>query len=252
MIFATDLDNTMIFSRRVVGENAEGLCAVEYHKGKTITFMTPSAIEKLKELMKKIHVIPTTTRSISQFMRVQNFSSAQYAIVDNGGSILQNGSIEPYWDKYIRSVLLSYDLERVLKLFCNLPKLISVPRIVDGKFVFAKSEDVCTCSKILLSEIDTKIWNLSFQGNKIYAIPKGITKGNALRFVKENLIAGNHYVVASGDSNLDLSMLEYADCSIIPKDSSLFTLKPNFFIELGNGINTADEILDFVAKLPFQ
>ena len=64
MIFATDLDNTMIFSnRRIVGFEDEVRC-VEYYKGRPLTFMTHSSIAKLEDLVRKIDVVPITTRSL--------------------------------------------------------------------------------------------------------------------------------------------------------------------------------------------
>ena len=249
MIFATDLDNTMIFSHRLVKGNENKLHCVEYYNGKAITYMTCTAIEKLKNLMKEIHVIPITTRSISQYERIQIFSSTMYAVVDNGGTILQNGMIQSEWEKYIKNTLHKYNFEEVLRVFSHIPNLILQPRIVDGKFVFAKANDIDLCEQFLQMELDTKIWQLSFQGSKIYAIPREITKGNALRFIKERLINDKQTLISAGDSNLDLSMLEYSDYGIIPKDCKLATLKQKEFIEIGTGINTADEILDFVIQL---
>ena len=249
MIFATDLDNTMIFSHRLIKGHEENVRCVEYYNGKPITYMTHTSIEKLKNLIKKIHVIPITTRSISQFERIELFSSTMYAVVDNGGTILQNGSVQPEWEKYIDSILSKYNFEDALKVFSNIPNLILQPKIVDGKFLFAKSDNIDLCKKFLENELDTKIWQLSFQGAKVYAIPMEITKGNALKFINEKLINDKQSVISAGDSNLDLSMLEYADYGIIPRDCNLCALKPKKFIEIGTGIYTSDEILDFVTNL---
>lgn len=250
MIFATDLDNTMIFSHRLIKGDKEKVRCVEYYNGKPITYMTHTSIEKLKNLMKKIHVIPITTRSISQFERIELFSSTMYAVVDNGGTILQNGSVQVEWEKYIDSILSKYNFEYALKVFSNIPNLILQPKIVDGKFLFAKSDDIDLCKKFLENELDTKRWKLSFQRAKVYAIPMEITKGNALKFINEKLINDKQSVISAGDSDLDLSMLEYADYSIIPRDCNLCTLESEKFIEIGTGIYTSDEILDFVTNLP--
>ena len=214
MIFATDLDNTMIFSHRRVLGLEDTLCCVEYYNGKPITYMTPSAIEMLNYLLSKIYVIPTTSRSIAQFKRVEPFRSTKYAIVDNGGTILYNGEPLPDWSNYINKVLESYDLESVLEIFQNLPGLVSTPRIVDQKFLFAKSETTKSCEDFLRIKLDTK-WKVSIQRQKVYAIPKEITKGNALKFICENLVADNQPIISAGDSNLDMSMLDYSDYSFI-------------------------------------
>lgn len=249
MIFATDLDNTMIFShRRVVGLEDELYC-VEYYNGNPISYMTHSAVQILKILINRIFVIPVTTRSILQFKRIEFFSTTEYAIADNGGVILHNGIIHSEWNNYIQNILMNYDLKGACEIFSNLPSLISPPRIVDGKFVFAKSDNIDLCKEYLKCKLDTKIWHVSFQGKKIYAIPMEITKGNALKYLSENLIYDNQLIISAGDSNLDLSMLDYSNYSIIPKDSNLSVHKRNGFIETGLGIYSADAILNLVANL---
>ena len=131
MIFATDLDNTMIFShRQVIGLEDELYC-VEYYNGKPITYMTHSAIQMFKNLIGNIFVIPVTTRSISQFERIEFFSTTEYAIVDNGGIILHNRIQDSEWNNYIQSILVKYDLKGTYEIFSDLPGLISSPKIVD-------------------------------------------------------------------------------------------------------------------------
>lgn len=249
MIFATDLDNTMIFSRRVVGDMAKSLHCVEFYRGKSITYMTHTAIEKLKTLMQQVYVIPVTTRSISQLSRIEFWSSTEYAITSNGGTILHYGVPLIQWEQHMQKILANYDLQTVYHQFANLPCLQSVPRIVDGKFLFVKSGDVEACKQILQKELNPKIWQTSFQGNKIYAIPQGITKGLALRYLCENILYPHLPVIAAGDSNLDISMLDYADYGIIPADCKLSSLEETNWIRIGSSIDATDKILDYLLSL---
>ena len=247
MIFATDLDGTMIYSKRRIAEITNQLTCVEFLNEKPISYMTDSAIEKLKFLLDKIYVIPATTRSTSQFMRVKLFTSTEFAIVANGGIILHNGTIDQDWQKSISSLLIEYNFEDVLNVFYNLPNLTSKPTLVDSCFVFAKTDNVVLVKKILQSKLDKNIWQLSFQGNKVYAIPCKISKGNALKFIYENYLNSNSPIIASGDSNLDLSMLDYSDYALIPSDCSLATLNSgNDFIQMGINVFSTEKILDFV------
>ncbi len=243
MIFATDLDNTMIFSHRIITGNKDMFHCVEHYQGREITYMTSSAIQKLKFLMKSILVIPATTRSLAQFNRVHLFQDTKYAIIDNGGMILHNGMVDLNWANYVNTILKQYDFEKVYHVFTTLPTLISFPKIIDGKFIFAKVNNIDICRKILKYELDTKIWQLSFQGKKIYAIPAEITKGNALKYINEYLLDQIQPTIAAGDSNLDISMLEYSNYGIIPFDCELEAL--NKFIKA----KSADNILDFVINL---
>lgn len=243
MIFATDLDNTMIFSHRTITGNKDMFHCVEHYQGREITYMTSSAIQKLKFLMKSILVIPATTRSLAQFNRVHLFQDTKYAIIDNGGMILHNGMVDLNWANYVNTILKQYDFEKVYHVFTTLPTLISFPKIIDGKFIFAKVNNIDICRKILKYELDTKIWQLSFQGKKVYAIPAEITKGNALKYINEYLLDQIQPTIAAGDSNLDISMLEYSNYGIIPFDCELEAL--NKFIKA----KSADNILDFVINL---
>lgn len=247
MIFATDLDNTMIFSHRTITENKDMFHCVEHYQGREITYMTSSAIQKLKFLMKSILVIPATTRSLAQFNRVHLFQDTKYAIIDNGGMILHNGIIDPNWDSYVNTILKQYDFEKVYHIFATLPTLISFPKIIDEKFIFAKVDNIDACKRVLKYELDAKIWQLSFQGKKVYAIPAEITKGNALKYISEYFLTGNQTIIAAGDSNLDISMLEYSNYGIIPSGCELEAL--NKFIKTKTGINSADSILDLVINL---
>lgn len=251
MIFATDLDSTMIFSHRLVENLNDNLSSsvhcVEIYNDRSITYMTTTAIERLKFLMDRIHVIPVTTRSIAQLNRVKIFMNTEYAIADNGGVILHNGVIDSKWEKHIHNILDMYDLGMVLDIFYQLPDLTLKPKVVDNCFVFTKTDNVELCKQVLKNKLDTKMWQLSFQGKKVYAIPQGITKGLALQHICQNLISNSSPVIASGDSNLDLSMLQYADYGIIPADCCLAELKEaNEFIKVGTGIYSAEEILGFV------
>lgn len=246
MIFATDLDNTMIFSnRRILGLEKEVQC-VEFLEGRPITYMTHSCLAKLAQLIRGITVIPVTTRSLKQFQRIQIFCELPLAVVDNGGTILQNGKPHVGWENHIKRILEKYDLNHVLEIFSTLPSLSSSPRIVDGKYIFAKSDEPDLCKQILERSLDTKYWKISVQKKKIYAIPAEITKGNALRYICNHIISGNHLVISSGDSNLDISMLDFSDYSLIPSDCDLALSEHTNFIKTGSGIYTSDAILDFV------
>lgn len=94
MIFATDLDKTMIFNKKYVNESIiDKVQLVETINQSPVSYMSKSAINKLKEVNKKIQVIPTTTRSLEEFYNVKTFEFCKYAIVSNGGIILEDNKI---------------------------------------------------------------------------------------------------------------------------------------------------------------
>lgn len=243
MIFATDLDNTMIFSHRLVEGIENQLCCVEYYNQKPLTYMSYGSIEILKKLIEQIIVIPVTTRSFAQFQRVGIFPTCKYAIVDNGGIILENGNINLLWKEHVNEILKDYDLPGTLEFLSRLFGSSLKAKIVDGIFIFAKCDDPNACKKVFECEFSADNWTLSFHRNKVYIIPKRITKGNALKFVCETLIRDNHSVITAGDSDLDLSMLEYASYGIIPSDSVLVSKNSNF-IKVDTKSCLSDKILE--------
>ncbi|MDN5546505.1 MAG: HAD family hydrolase, partial [Rhodococcus sp. (in: high G+C Gram-positive bacteria)] len=78
VLIATDLDRTMIYSQAAIGGDPSGsdldsapspLC-VEYYNGGPLSHMSVESIELLTALSSRVPVIPTTTRTIAQFQRI--------------------------------------------------------------------------------------------------------------------------------------------------------------------------------------
>ena len=78
VLIATDLDRTMIYSQAAIGGDPSGsdldsapspLC-VEYYNGGPLSHMSVESIELLIALSSRVPVIPTTTRTIAQFQRI--------------------------------------------------------------------------------------------------------------------------------------------------------------------------------------
>jgi len=95
MMFATDLDRTIIYSRKAIedlGPSLEGqLCSVEEKDGKAMAFMTQKALEELEKISQDLLLVPVTTRTTNQFKRIFIFEEhipVKYAITFNGAEIL--------------------------------------------------------------------------------------------------------------------------------------------------------------------
>ena len=68
MIFFTDLDNTIIYSyKHDIGRDKIN---VEIYQGREISFITQSTHEYLKNLKENILVVPTSTRTVEQYERI--------------------------------------------------------------------------------------------------------------------------------------------------------------------------------------
>ena len=252
MIFATDLDRTMIYSKRFLkGVNSDDIMLVETSRGKEISYMSKQAMQKLELLTKKIQVIPVTTRSVEQFKRVSIFAKCEYAITSNGGIILYKGEILDEWEEIINGMLKPYEksFKEIIQLIDKQKFITRKPSLVDGKFIFAKTDDVKNCEEFLQKTINKNIWNYTIQNKKVYVIPKKITKKAALNYICTKLL-NDYEVIASGDGLMDLEMLEYAKIAIIPKHGDLCSMysisDKQKVIIVEDGINAANEILSIV------
>lgn len=242
MIFATDLDNTMIYSHKLIQENDSKFTCVEYYHDKPITYMTNTSIEKLKLLMEKTIVIPVTTRSIEQFNRISFFKNCKYSIVANGGIILIDGKPDLEYLEIRNQWLKSYDFKQPIDIISRLPQLELQPRFVDESFVFAKVKNPEQSKEILKEKLDTKIWQIHSIGNKIYVIPDIINKGCALKYLVEGILKRSDHVIAAGDSLLDIPMLKYSNYPVVPFECELLKQNLNVF-KVGENIFSADDIL---------
>lgn len=253
MIFATDLDKTMIFNKKYVNESIiDKVQLVETINQSPVSYMSKSAINKLKEVNKKIQVIPTTTRSLEEFYNVKTFEFCKYAIVSNGGIILEDNKIMQEWEEHINNILKDYkkDFENIINLLKESGITTSEPKVLDNIFVFSRIEDKENCIIFLNKIINKEKFNYCIQRKKLYIIPKEITKANAVNFLKKKL--NSNYLIVAGDSIMDKDMLDIADLPIVPQHGELYKQynykKDNIFYTK-EGIFTADDIIQKVCEV---
>ena len=145
MIFASDLDRTLIYSHRGFGEEILNVPVrnIEVYNGREISFMTEKAIALLRELSEEMMFVPVTTRTIEQYNRISLFHEEirpTYAITCNGGVVLKDGKIDKHWQDYIRtkidgSAASVDDVKRKIEETADASWLKSI-RVVDRFFVY--------------------------------------------------------------------------------------------------------------------
>lgn len=203
-IFATDLDRTLIFSKRRLERsqvNFEEFTLVDY---KTKTEENQSYIHNntLSHLKADLvyTMVANTTRGGEEFFRIdsQLRDCFKYAIVSNGAEIYKNNNGE--WE-LLHSIKSSVDLESTASCIDNAQIVEKYYIKIEGKFLSDKLED----------------YQLSYQGNTTYLIPNDLSKGTALSWLANSL--GTTVLYAAGDSNLDLPMLKIAEKPLVPVDS---------------------------------
>lgn len=232
MIFACDLDQTLIYSRNSMGpvEPAVELVPVEAYDGDHRSFMTRTAYRELQALSERLHFVPTTTRVYEQYKRIFGLVEdipSRYAIVSNGGKVLVDGLPDQEWEARVRQAVRE-NCAPALEIKQVFDRLVTQQWIIKDRYCdelfYSVIVDRAALPSGLMEELGSLSqslgWNCSLQGRKIYLVPVPVSKGSAVRYVKE--LAGASYVFAAGDSLLDESMVDVADEFVAPRHGELY------------------------------
>ncbi|MFW0797118.1 HAD family hydrolase [Gordonia sp. CPCC 205515] len=234
---------------------------VEIYQDAPISYMTERSMSLLSDLSASVPVVPTTTRTATQFGRVSLPGSPfPYAVVSNGGRILVDGVDDMRWRAGIERVLRECraDLDTVV---ANLRSRIDDSwvkslRIADDLFCYLVV-DLAAQPGGFLEEwsqwCQDRDWTVSQQGRKIYAMPRCVTKSAAVAEVRRRLIESGRIcadasLVAAGDGWLDADLLESADRAIRPRHGELHHLEWNrdhVRVTAQSGALAGEEILEW-------
>ena len=247
IIFHTDLDNTLIYSyKHDIGKDKQ---CVELYHGREISFVTRKTYEMLKVLKEKILIIPTTTRTIEQYERIHfGLGKFQYALVCNGGVLLENGkeNWDWYWQSHEIVAECQAGMEQSRYLLQNDPDRNFDVRNIRDLFIFTKSRNPQKTVEMLKGSLNTEILDIFSNGTKVYVVPKRLNKGTAVQRFKEKLQAEK--IVSAGDSEFDIPMLNYSDIGIAPKQlADRYQLNQNVIVMDNDGI-FSEKLLEYIAK----
>lgn len=208
-IFATDLDGTCIFFNRQLTD-VKGFIEIDNHKSYR-GYMHERLYQELPESNRQRWFVPVTTRSIEQYQRIALPIQPVLALTSNGGRLFVNGIEDETW--------FQESLEFVSECVTELQKsqrILGNPVFVDNCFYYKKhtSEEFAKRNELYLKVYgdETKV-SIHRKQKKVYVIPKGLEKGNAIRRLIEKYKFTS--VWAAGDSSLDTSMLQIAE-KVIP------------------------------------
>lgn len=247
ILFNTDLDNTLIYSyKHDIGEDK--VC-VEIYNGREISFMTKKSHELLNSIKDKILIVPTTTRTIEQFSRIDlGTGTLKYALVCNGGVLLEDGVENEVW--YQESCRLVSDCMEELKkaevLLENDKNRVFEIRDIKELFLFTKSREPYRSVESLKAELNPELVDVFCNGTKVYVVPKKLSKGMAIRRFRQWV--GADMIIAAGDSEFDISMLEEADIAFAAEALiEKFPDRKNFIFE-EKDIIFSDTILRYLKR----
>ena len=237
MIYATDLDRTLIYSERFIrehGNESEDVVPVERvidsdGNERIISYISAGVLDKLEELNKAEDVlfVPVTSRSVEEYNRIKLPFTPKYAITSNGGRMFKDGVEIDDWTKYVQTNMPVNSKMDILDMIMDLSMskaLQKSTKIIDNCFIFFKVNEMAQWDAEELHYYGKyESWDFVRQNKKVYVTPKHFSKQVSLRWLWHKL--GRPYIVASGDSELDVPMLTLANKAVIPSHSSLLSEK---------------------------
>lgn len=243
-MWASDLDRTLIFSTGFLKDypSDSKLIEVEKWRDDFYTYMDAEAMGKLAEYSKDELFVPVTSRTVEQYKRIDFGFQPKYAITSVGGTILENGEPIDEWTKYIMTKLNFKELVDIRKALWCLD--FTNVKLLDNCFLFFKSEEDCFSG---FSE-QFPGWNFIRQGRKNYITPKHLSKIAAIEWLKEQLDVEK--LAVSGDSMLDMDMLQAADLAIVPDTAYIKEIAEKEGFKIANGgISSPLEMIKLVSQL---
>ncbi len=219
VVFFTDLDNTLIYSyKQELGADRIG---VEIYQDRTISYMTPATVRMLEEIREHLLVVPVTTRTREQYERIDLGFVPEYALVCNGGILLEKGvEVRSWREDSLKLTEGSRDaLSRGRECLESDESRCFPVRSVGGLFLFTKSRRPGESAERVRQTLCSDRAEVFQNGQKLYVVPREINKGMACKRLKKRLKVSGVFpcrTIAAGDSAFDVPMLEEADFSIFP------------------------------------
>lgn len=247
VVFNVDMDNTLIYSyKHDIGE--EKRCA-EVYQGREISFMTHKTAKLLRELGRKVLIVPTTTRTREQYERIDlGLDELPYALVCNGGVLIKNGVEDEEW--YAGSKELVADcrgeLAKGIELLEADPDRCFEVRFIRELFLFSKSNQPEETIKRLQQKLDTSIVDVFSNGIKVYVVPKKLSKGTALKRFLQWIKAEK--TIAAGDSEFDIPMLQCADVALAPKQLEVGEKPSGELIQIEEDVLFSEGLLEYLTE----
>ena len=219
ILFATDLDNTLIHSLR---HKREGDVCVEWIDGGEWGYMSAEAIGLLRRVREHAEVIPVTTRSIAQYQRIRWPEGLQprCAVTTNGAVMLEDDAPRADWQAGTEAIVspVCQQLEQLTEQMHATGRFLRC-RMVDGMYAFVYCREREQAVAVEAEHRDMPGIRCVRSAKKVYFFPEGLDKGTAVTRLRQ-LIAPDH-MVSAGDSSIDVPMLRLADTAIAPASAKL-------------------------------
>ncbi|HWJ84353.1 MAG TPA: HAD family hydrolase [Cellulomonas sp.] len=255
-LVACDLDRTLVYSAAALGlvgedRHAPELVVAEVFHGEPLSFQTRAAQDMLAVLADVAILVPTTTRTRSQYARIRIPGRPhEYAVTTNGGHLLVDGVPCPDWAARVAAELAG--VAPLAEVHAHLGAVADQPwlrklRVADDMFVYLVVERgqvpdgyVADLEAWCLA----RGWTVSVQGRKVYCVPVALTKSAAVAEIARRTGAGD--VLAAGDSLLDAELLASAVRGVRPAHGELHETgwrAPQVAVTSASGVLGGEEIV---------
>ncbi len=234
--------------------------AVEQKDGEVISYMTEETLMLLQKVCQQTLFVPVTTRAYAQYERLHFIEKLQptFAIISNGGILLENGRPNEAWAKIVRQRIedsaISY--AEMLQHFHSVKSSTWLKQSFHMDSLFAVhyvDRDALSLEQYqaMMQSFDKYGWRIWLNGRKLYMMPKILTKESAIAYLREHCVHDTH--IAAGDSIMDYGMLAMADIGYTPSHGDLKDKQPqalgNTVYSTLNGEAFTKELLEAVLQL---
>lgn len=212
-LFACDIDNTLIYSHR---HPHEGWPCVEWLQGREQSYMSPETGRGLLRLPPWLALVPVTSRTAGQYLRLKLPVPTELALTANGADLLLDGRPDVAWRAQTDALIAPWrgELRRCQSLLEGVEGLLRVA-VADDAYLYALCPDAPDAAR-WAGTLESKTGlEVVASGRKLYMLPPPLNKGRAVSRLMER--AGYARLIAAGDSPMDLPMLREANVAIAPR-----------------------------------
>ena len=213
-LFVSDVDNTLLWSVKHKREN--DIC-VEQIREKDQGFMSPRVLELLPRVCRETLLIPLTTRSEEQYLRIRfpEGGTPRLAAVANGAVLLRNGQPDAEWRRDSEALIGPWreELGRMRERLSSSERYIRC-RVVDDAYLFVYCDKGIEPREEARRLGEETSLSVTAAGKKIYLLPPLLHKGTAFERLRQRFPSAP--ALCAGDGEMDVPMLERADIALLP------------------------------------
>ena len=249
-MFYTDLDRTIIFSNRF--NKTEDAVVVEEKDGKPIGYMTKTAYEMARTLLKKGYLIPVTARSKEEVDRIQLFQeyTPEWMVCEGGARVYHNGENVEEWEAYLlmteQPSAVTMAQQQAFQAFTKMGMLagadVSRPNIhtVRVKTNNQTNKEILHEMRMTRHIFKKLFCEMYEYERQIVLMTNAISKQKGVSFIQHQI--DNDFAIVAGDSEMDHEMLSFASYSMIPAHHTIEGFKADYETK-EKGMKAGEEIL---------